>query len=60
MERVAGADRAIIVGADGVVAALKTALDRLPDLRAAARAAAPGWRERHNPDALLTALLAPV
>jgi len=58
MERVAGADRAAIIGGDGVVVALEIALDRLPDLRAAARAAAPGWRERHNPDALLGALLA--
>jgi glycosyltransferase involved in cell wall biosynthesis len=60
MERVAGTDRAVIIGADGVVAALEAALDRLPELRAAARAAAPGWRERHNPDALLTVLLAAV
>jgi glycosyltransferase involved in cell wall biosynthesis len=60
MERVAGADRAVIIGADGIVAALETALHRLPDLRTAARAAAPGWRQQHNPDALLAALLAPV
>jgi hypothetical protein len=39
---------------------LETALHRLPDLRTAARAAAPGWRQQHHPDALLAALLAPV
>jgi glycosyltransferase involved in cell wall biosynthesis len=59
MERVAGPDRAVVIGPEGVTAALEAALDRLPDLRAAARAEAPLWRRRHNPDALLTALLDP-
>ena len=59
MERVAGPDRAVVIGPAGVTAALETALDGLPDLRAAARAAAPPWRKQHNPDALLTALLGP-
>ena len=57
MERVAGPDRAVVIGPDGVTAALEAALNRLPELSAAARAAAPSWRKRHNPDALLTALL---
>jgi hypothetical protein len=57
MERVAGPDRAVVIGPEGVTGALGLALDGLPALRAAARAAAAGWRKRHNPDALLTALL---
>jgi hypothetical protein len=59
IERVAGPDRAVVIGPAGVTAALEAALDGLPTLRAAARSAAPMWRKRHNPDALLTALLGP-
>ena len=59
MESVAGPDRAVVIGSQGVTAALETALAELPRLRAAARAAAPGWRKQHNPDALLAALLRP-
>ncbi len=57
MERAAGPDRAVVIGPEGVTAALEAALDDLPKLRAAARAEAPAWRKRHNADALLTSLL---
>lgn len=58
MAEVAGAARAVLIGRDRSVAvALGEALDRLPELAAAALAAMPAWRTKHNPDALLAALL---
>jgi glycosyltransferase involved in cell wall biosynthesis len=58
MERVAAPDRAVAIGLGGVTEALVRALDGLPDMTVAARAASGAWRARHNPGAMLTALLA--
>jgi hypothetical protein len=60
MADAAGPDRAVVIapGRDAA-AALALALDRLPALAEAARHGAGAWHARHNPDALLTALLAP-
>jgi glycosyltransferase involved in cell wall biosynthesis len=41
-------------------AAIATAVDRLPELQAAARLAAPQWRATHNSEALVRALLEPL
>lgn len=60
MAAAAGPDRAVAIASGAPVGpALAAALDRLPALGEAARLAAPEWRARHNPDALLHALLAP-
>lgn len=58
MAEAAGPERAVAIPAGAPAgAALALALDRLPELTRAARQAAPAWRERHNPDALLRALM---
>lgn len=58
MAEAAGPERAIIIPPEGdLKVALGEALDRLPSLGAAARAASGAWRARHNPQALLRALL---
>lgn len=58
MAEVAGPARSVAIPPGAAAgAALSQALDHLPQLTQAARQAAPAWRARHNPDALLRALL---
>ncbi|WP_439595562.1 glycosyltransferase [Falsiroseomonas sp.] len=60
MADAAGPDRAVLIPRGAPPgAALAAALARLPQLAAAAREAAQQWRDRHNPDSLLRALVAP-
>jgi hypothetical protein len=60
MAAAGGPDRVLGIAAGAPAGpVLAAALDRLPAMTAAARAAAPAWRARHNPAALLRALLAP-
>lgn len=60
MADVAGHGRAVVIKPGlPVGAAVQQALDRLPALTAAAMEAMPSWRAKHNPDALLAALLHP-
>jgi glycosyltransferase involved in cell wall biosynthesis len=57
MAEVAAPDRAVAI-APGMLPweALAAALESLAELRRAARAGAPAWRAKHNPDALFLAL----
>jgi glycosyltransferase involved in cell wall biosynthesis len=58
MADAAGRERAMLIGpGQPVGAALREALERLPVLTAAAVAAVPSWRAKHNPDALFAAFL---
>ena len=60
MAEVAGAESSVIIPRGGTVgAALAEALDRLPALKASAKAGSAPWRAQHNPRALLHALLDP-
>jgi glycosyltransferase involved in cell wall biosynthesis len=44
-------------GPDDLAAAITSAVDRIPHLRAAAAAVAPAWRDAHNPQKLVQTLL---
>ncbi len=60
MAEVGGEDRVVAVPHGAALGPyLAQALEHLPDLTAAARAAAPAWRKKHNPDVLFQRLMAP-
>ncbi len=61
MAEAAGPGRAVFIPPGAAPGpSLATALDRLPELTESARWEAPAWRAKHNPDALLQALLGPL